>query len=172
MRNVNFKLGRGWNPAIVAGALCLALAFASGGSAQAQTVGAAYSFFGPETPVVLDGATVVGRVSLSAGTYLVTATAVIANEDSAKGGEVLCSLEGDAGGFLVDEVSSWLPLGPAPTGSESHVSWSATTTVNLGPGSGRVRAICENRSTIADTNLSVFSVRLIAVRLASERRRN
>ena len=172
MRNVNSRLGWSRLPAVVAGALCLAMAFASGGSAQAQTVGAAYSFFGPPAPVVLDGATVVGRVSLSAGTYLVTATAVIANEDSEKGGEVLCSLEGEAGGLLVDEVSSWLPLGAAPPGSESHVSWSATTTVNLGPGSGRVRAICENRSTIADANLNVFNVRLIAVRLASERRRS
>lgn len=172
MRNVNSKLGRGRNPALVAGALCLALAFASGGSAQAQTVGAAYSFFGPQTPVVLDGATVVGRLSLAAGPYLVTATAVLANEDDMKGGEVLCSVEGESGDLLVDELSSWLPLGPAPTGGESHVSWSATTTVNLGTGGGRVRAICENRSTIADADLSVFSVRLIAVRLASERRRS
>lgn len=172
MRITNAKPGRRWTRTVAVVAMALAVSSAGIDGAHAQVVGDAYSFAGPATPIVLDGATVIGRRALPVGTYVVTITGVVANGNTTKAGQVLCTLEGQSGDLIVEEVPSWLHLAAAPPGDESYVSWSATTTVTIAAGGGRVRALCENRSTVADTDLSVFGVRLVAVRLASERRRS
>ena len=150
--------------------IALALAFARGTS-HAQPVGDAYTFVGPVGGVVLDGATIVARRALPEGVYAVTISGTVANGESATGGQVSCSLEGFSGDLLTDELPSWLALPAAAPGSDVNVSWSATTTMTIGA-NGRARVVCENKSTIADGKLEVFGVRLVAVRIASDRRRS
>lgn len=162
-----FKLGR---LLVTVASAALALAFASG-PVHAQPVGDGYSFAGPVTGVALDGATIVARRAVPPGIYAVTISANAVNNESAKGGQVVCSLEGFSGDLLVAEQPVWIALPAAEPGSEARVSFSATTAMTIGE-SGRLRVVCTNSSTIADAKIEIESVILVAVRLASDRRRS